>query len=119
MRPCGVPLIAGDGAITAQDGAVFAEHLGRGREAMSPEPYFCNIPHGESWGKTKKGRWIAMRELVQARSFLFHGELVVEGKLDLASVHGLQWAPLSERALGLSPKQFWALVATKPERTLH
>jgi len=46
-------------------------------------------------------------------------EKLVEGKLDLASVHGLQWAPLSERALGLSPKQFWALVATKPERTLH
>ncbi len=46
-------------------------------------------------------------------------EKLAEGKLDLASVHGLQWAPLSERALGLSPKQFWALVAVKPERTLH
>jgi len=43
--------------------------------------------HGESWGKTKKGRWIAMRELVPARSFLFHGELVAEGKLDLAWVN--------------------------------
>ena len=39
--------------------------------------------------------------------------------LDLATVHGLQWAPLIERALGLSPKQFWALVAQKPERVLH
>jgi hypothetical protein len=46
-------------------------------------------------------------------------EKLAEGKLDLATVHGLQWAPLSERALGLSPKQFWALVASKPERTLH
>jgi hypothetical protein len=46
-------------------------------------------------------------------------EKLAEGKLDLATVHGLQWAPLSERALGLSPRQFWALVATKPERTLH
>jgi len=46
-------------------------------------------------------------------------EQMAEGKLDLATVHGLQWAPLSERALGLSPKQYWALVATKPERTLH
>jgi hypothetical protein len=34
-------------------------------------------------------------------------------------VHGLQWAPLSERTLGLSPRQFWALVATKPARVLH
>lgn len=42
--------------------------------------------HGESWGKTKKGRWIAMRELVPARPFLFHGELVADGKLDLAWV---------------------------------
>jgi hypothetical protein len=46
-------------------------------------------------------------------------ERVAEGKLDLASVHGLQWVPLSERALGLSPRQFWALVAVKPARTLH
>jgi SAM-dependent methyltransferase len=46
-------------------------------------------------------------------------EKLAEGKLDLATVQGLQWAPLSERALGLSPKQFWALVAQKPERTLH
>jgi hypothetical protein len=46
-------------------------------------------------------------------------EKLAEGKLDFATVHGLQWAPLSERALGLSPKQFWALVASKPSRTLH
>jgi len=46
-------------------------------------------------------------------------EKLAEGKLDLKTVHGLQWAPLSERALGLSPRQFWALVATKPGRTLH
>jgi len=42
--------------------------------------------HGEAWGKTKKGRWIAMRELVPARPFLFHGELVADGKLDVAWV---------------------------------
>jgi hypothetical protein len=42
--------------------------------------------HGESWGKTTKGRWIAMRELVPARPFLFHGELVADGKLDVAWV---------------------------------
>src|SRR5205807_10109657 len=37
-------------------------------------------------------------------------EAMAEGRLDLKTVHGLQWAPLSERALGIVPKQFWALV---------
>ncbi|HEY8079466.1 MAG TPA: L,D-transpeptidase [Labilithrix sp.] len=41
--------------------------------------------HGEQWIRSKKGRWIATRELVPARSFLFHGELVTD-KLDLAWV---------------------------------
>lgn len=43
--------------------------------------------HGERWGKTKKGRWVAMRELSPARPLLFHGELAGEGgKLDVAWV---------------------------------
>jgi lipoprotein-anchoring transpeptidase ErfK/SrfK len=42
--------------------------------------------HGESWIKTKKGRWFAHKELVPARPFLFHGELVEGGKLDFAWV---------------------------------
>jgi SAM-dependent methyltransferase len=46
-------------------------------------------------------------------------EAMVAGKLDLSEVRGLQWAPLGERTMGLHPKQFWALVATKPARTLH
>jgi lipoprotein-anchoring transpeptidase ErfK/SrfK len=43
--------------------------------------------HGERWGRTKKGRWVAMRELVAARPNLFHGELLKadgEPKLDNA-----------------------------------
>lgn len=32
--------------------------------------------HGERWGRTKKGRWVAMRELVPARPNLFHGEMI-------------------------------------------
>ena len=44
------------------------------------------IAHGESWGRTKKGRWIALRELVPSRPFLFHGELIRDGKLDVAWV---------------------------------
>ncbi len=43
-------------------------------------------------------------------------EKLAEGKLDLSAVHGLQWSPLSERVLGLSPRSFWALVATKPDQ---
>ena len=42
--------------------------------------------HGEQWGRTKKGRWIAMRELVPARPAPFHGELLEGGKLDIAWV---------------------------------
>jgi len=41
-------------------------------------------------------------------------EAACEGKLDLREVHGLLWAPLGERTMGLSPRQFWALVAIKP-----
>jgi SAM-dependent methyltransferase len=40
-------------------------------------------------------------------------ESLCQGKLDLAEVHGLLWAPLSERTMGLSPRQFWALVAVR------
>ena len=46
-------------------------------------------------------------------------EALCAGKLDLSEVHGLQWAPLGERTMGLSPKQFWVLLAQKPERVLH
>jgi hypothetical protein len=42
--------------------------------------------HGESWVKTKKNRWFATRELVPARPFLFHGEIVEGGALDFAWV---------------------------------
>jgi hypothetical protein len=46
-------------------------------------------------------------------------EALCAGKLDLTQVQGLQWAPLSERTLGLATKQFWCLVATKKDRVLH
>jgi hypothetical protein len=42
------------------------------------------VAHGERWGRTKKGRWVAMRELVPARANLFHGDLVTT--LDVAWV---------------------------------
>ena len=42
--------------------------------------------HGEPWGRTRKGRWFALRELLPARPFTFHGELVTDGKLDVAWV---------------------------------
>ena len=76
---------------------------------------------------TTKASWPAVRALFAAHGITLARrawlrseiEKLAEGKLDLTAVHGLQWAPLSERALGLSPKQFWALVAQKPERVLH
>ena len=46
-------------------------------------------------------------------------EELCRGKLDLSEVHGLQWAPLAERTLGLSPRQYHVLLAHKPERVLH
>jgi hypothetical protein len=42
--------------------------------------------HGERWGKTKKGRWVAMRELRRAKPFLFHGTLLSNDALDVAWV---------------------------------
>jgi hypothetical protein len=42
--------------------------------------------HGERWGRTKKGRWVALSQLGPARSNLFHGELVADDRLDLAWV---------------------------------
>ena len=42
--------------------------------------------HGERWGRTRKGRWVAMRELVPARPNLFHGELVQGAALDFTWV---------------------------------
>ena len=41
--------------------------------------------HGETWGRTKRGRWIALRELAVARPIAFHGE-ELDGKLDVAWV---------------------------------
>jgi hypothetical protein len=46
-------------------------------------------------------------------------EQMCAGKLDLSEVHGLQWAPLGERTMGLSPRQYQVLLAHKPERVLH
>jgi hypothetical protein len=42
--------------------------------------------HGEAWGRTTKGRWVAMRELFPARPAVFHGVVVDGGKLDVAWV---------------------------------
>lgn len=42
--------------------------------------------HGERWGKTKKGRWVAMRELTPTRPNLFHGEMFDTPNVDFAWV---------------------------------
>ncbi len=43
------------------------------------------LAHGDRWGKTRRGRWIALRELSAARPPSFHGE-ELEGQLDIAWV---------------------------------
>lgn len=50
--------------------------------------------HGERWGKTKKGRWVAMRELTPARANLFHGELIEDADKDKI---GIAWV-IADRA---------------------
>jgi hypothetical protein len=42
--------------------------------------------HGERWGRTNKGNWVAMREVVPFRPNPFHGELLQDDKLDIAWV---------------------------------
>lgn len=43
--------------------------------------------HGERWGRTRRGRWIALRELGAAHPSGFHGE-ELDGALDVAWVVG-------------------------------
>jgi lipoprotein-anchoring transpeptidase ErfK/SrfK len=42
--------------------------------------------HGERWGRTTHGKWIALRELGAARPAAFKGEIVQAGSLDFAWV---------------------------------
>jgi lipoprotein-anchoring transpeptidase ErfK/SrfK len=42
--------------------------------------------HGERWGRTRHGEWIALRELGAARPAAFKGERVESGSLDFAWV---------------------------------
>ncbi len=43
------------------------------------------MAHGERWGRTRRGRWIALRELGAAHPIAFRGE-ELEGSLDVAWV---------------------------------
>ena len=45
--------------------------------------------HGERWGLTRHGRWIAMRELVPSRAVTFHGEAVAVGTTGAAATGGV------------------------------
>lgn len=42
--------------------------------------------HGERWGRTPHGKWFSMRELGPGNPFMFHGEEIEGGKLDVAWV---------------------------------
>jgi hypothetical protein len=73
---------------------------------------------------TTHASWPALRALFAARGVTLdtrawlRSEIETLG-LDLTNVHGLQWAPLSERTLGLSPGAHRALVLQKPDRVIH
>jgi lipoprotein-anchoring transpeptidase ErfK/SrfK len=57
--------------------------------------------HGQRWGRTRHGEWIALRELGAARPAAFKGELVPsEGALDLAWVGAEKAAVFSSFASG-------------------
>lgn len=47
--------------------------------------------HGERWGRTKTGRWVAMRELVPVRPNLFHGELLDQGQGSVEPTLDIAW----------------------------
>ena len=57
--------------------------------------------HKESWIRTKKGRWIATRELVPARAFLFHGELIDGASKDV----DLAWVTVDKASVFATEKQ--------------
>jgi len=42
------------------------------------------VAHGERWGRTPHGKWFAMRELGPGNPFMFHGEELAGGKVDVA-----------------------------------
>jgi hypothetical protein len=51
--------------------------------------------HGERWGRTKHGEWVALRELGAARPAPFKGEVVSTGLLDFAWIGVEKGAVLS------------------------
>jgi L,D-transpeptidase catalytic domain len=61
--------------------------------------------HGERWGKTNHGQWIAMRELAPAHPPSFHGE-AIDGLLDLA------WVTADRAPVRKGPRPDAAIVST-------
>lgn len=41
---------------------------------------------GDVYGRTHRERWVPMRDLIPVRPFLFHGEEIAEGRIDVAWV---------------------------------
>jgi hypothetical protein len=81
---------------TAEDGAADRE-FERGWAVGVVEQ---QTAHGGRWGRTSKGLWIAMRDLAAARPSLFRGELIEEGRLDVAWVvadHANVWPTASPK----------------------
>ncbi|MEO6419691.1 MAG: L,D-transpeptidase [Polyangiaceae bacterium] len=61
--------------------------------------------HGESWGRTNRGRWVALRELGAAHPSAFHGEERTD--LDLA------WVIAERASVVRAPKAGQAAIGTR------
>jgi hypothetical protein len=97
-RPPASPVALGDGLpfryfFVGREGASGFDRLESARDdapAQELEPGFAvaitdvRTMHGESWGKTNRGKWVALRELGSAHPSAFHGEEIAT--LDFAWV---------------------------------
>jgi lipoprotein-anchoring transpeptidase ErfK/SrfK len=94
------PKIEGDGLpfryyFVGKDGASGYHDLAHADEESPDQDYEAGFAvalteersaHGERWGRTRHGEWIALRELGAAHPPAFKGELVGTGSLDFAWV---------------------------------
>jgi hypothetical protein len=73
--------------------------------------------HGEQWGRTRRGLWLAMRELAPVRPLAFHGEEISSGMLDFGWIIADRAAVYStvkaDKAIGAHVK--WDVVRWREE----
>ena len=73
----------------------------------------------ETWGRTSHGLWIAMRDLVEARKSLFHGETLDGGGLDFAWVvvdNASVWSAPVPQGKPIGLRERFARVSVREEK---